>query len=235
MSNTRFTASKPRIWSGKYSRIPGDNSTLHVTMVDGRWQPNARRSIGADTAQCNMVISSASTALASAVIDGKKLLGGSDGGSFLINEFGQVLVPAQNYSTRSGNQIALVGTISGPLMFNDPFSNDAPFDFSDTSILQSGSAWERPYVGLQYNLSKSNEIYFWDYTSTAGKKVVPPIQDSALISAIRQIRPRKAVRFLVSYNGIVLTKVPVGDLSEEFWEPRYVGRINKRRWFAKEV
>jgi len=235
MSNSRFTPSQPQIWSGKYKRVPGDNTAFHVSQVNGQWHPNASRSIGAETAQCNMVASGTSTALASAVIDGKRYLGGNGGGSFLINEFGQVLVPAQNWTAAHNDHVAIVGSFSGSLLLHDPFIGNDLVDFSATSHLQLGSVWERPYIGIPYNLSRRNEIYFWGSTSTGNWKNLPPVEDTALINAIRQVRPTGAVRFLVSYGGIVLTKIPIGDLREELWEPRYVTQIDNRRWFSKEA
>ena len=232
MISSRFIPIQPRIWEGKYSRVPGDHTTLSVTRVDGRWRPNAMRSIGDETAQCNMADSSSGASLAQAVINGKRFLGGKRGGSFLINEFGQVLVPAQ---VSVSADVAIVGSLRGSLMLHDPFTSNRLFDFSDTSNLQQGSVWDRPYFGIRYNLSKHSKIYFWQQSQTRSWKNEPPVQDGALIDSIRRLRPRGAVRFLVTYDGIVLTKVPVGDPRDDDWEPRYVTRINKRSWYPKEA
>jgi len=57
---------------------------------------------------------------------------------------------------------------------------------------------------------------------------LPPAQDSSLVAKLREL-PYGPVRFLAGVGGVVITKVP------PLWEPRYVGRLELRTWFAKEV
>ncbi len=234
MNNTRFTPIGPFRWSGRYKRVPGDAWALHVTRIGDQWRPYGYRSINDETAQCLMAESEASEALALAVNAGKRALGGRDGGSFLINEFGQVLVPTQVESSFGDDQVVIVGVLEGPLFLHDPFDNNKPVDFADTTGLQTGSDWERPYFGIPYNLSFDNEIHFRDESNVSSLWTYPVTQDPELVEAIRQVRPRKYIRFFVSYGGLVLTKAEVGRWPNKQWEPRYVGRIDVNKWFTKE-
>src|SRR5436190_9904987 len=58
--------------------------------------------------------------------------------------------------------------------------------FPYTTLFRS-DPWERPYVGLQYQLSRYDELYCWHEDATGGTKLHPPSQDTAMIGA--QLRP----------------------------------------------
>lgn len=160
---------------------------------------------------------------------GKRLLGSPAGGAFLINEFHQVLVP----SSWCNNQVAMVGEWEGSLEFRDAF-HDGTFDLTTDTALRNGDSWELPYLGIPYHLSSRSEIYFWNEDVGGGTKALPPLQDDELIAALRALRPSGAVRFIVSSDGLVLTKVPVGRWPSQRWEARYVGRLDYKRWYSKE-
>jgi hypothetical protein len=147
------------------------------------------------------------------------------GGAFLIDEYGRVLVPA---SDGAGSSVYVAGECRGPMRFQNPFSPGATFDLFDDSGLQTGDAWDRPYLGMRYQLSKFDEVYFWHEDDTGGEKLLPPAQDADLIARVREIRPYGAVRFLLGPGGVVITKVP------PLWSARYVGRVDLGTWFAKE-
>jgi len=188
---------------------------------------------GRDRARCHLVDGEGARRLAAAVNRAKGFLGGTGGGSFLINEHGQVLVPASEDS----RIVALAGTISGPLIFENPFEPDEPFDLSDDRGLEPGDAWDRPYVGMWYNLSKRGQLYRVEY-SACGEKPVSMTDPGGLVRSLRRIRPYASVRFIVNPHGIVLTKVPRGRWRsgmEESWTSVYVCRIDPDRWLAKEV
>ena len=177
-----------------------------------------------------MAEANVSPALAIAVIQGKKFLGGEQGGAFMINEFGQVLVP----SPLGDGRVAVVGECRGPLVFQNEFNTGTLIDLTDDQTLKPGDAWARPYFGLRYNLSATSEIYFWKEDYTGGRKVSPPHQDYSLVETIRSLRPRGPVRFVVTCGGLVITKIPVGSWTESRWEPRFVGRLNYTHWYPKE-
>ena len=74
------------------------------------------------TGTCSAVRCAAAEELANAVERAKRHAGGGGGGSFVINEFGQVLVPASD----GGGRRFLAGQLEGRLLFENPFDpNDA--------------------------------------------------------------------------------------------------------------
>jgi hypothetical protein len=224
-----FTAQRPRIWRGRYARIPGEGTAFHVRRRGDTWWPLVIWVADREIATCPMVAGGAAADLAMAVSQGKRLLGAPGGGAFAINEFGQVLVPS---STGDG-RVAVVGEWEGALEFTDPL-HGGTFDLAPGKPPVSGDLWERPYLGIPYHLSLRGEIYFWQEDARSAGKRPPPVQDDELIESLRALRPYGAVRFVVGSGGLVLTKVPAIP-RWTVWEARYVGRINYARWFAKEV
>jgi hypothetical protein len=170
----------------------------------------------------------AAVGVAEAVNRGKRLLGALAGGSFAINEFGQVLVP----SPAGDGAVALVGQWRGSLEFAD-LIHGGTFDLSPGKPPVSGDRWALPYLGIPYHLSRRNEIYFWKVDSYASAKQLPPVQDGNLIDRLRALRPSGPVRFVTCCGGLVLTKTPAGSRWDP-WEARYVGRLDYQRWFTKE-
>lgn len=231
--NLSFRLRVTKIWKGRYRRIPGRESAFHVKRHNGSWSIVAYLRRESEVGTCAVVDSLAARQVTEAVNTVKRRLTGRRGGSFLINEFGQVLVPR---SDKSGYR-EFVGEISGSFDFHNPFDDNETFNLNDTSGLRCGDRWLMPYVGIPYNSSSRNEIYFWRADNEGGQCEYPPVQDRLLLRALRAIRPYGAVRFLVTCNGVVLTKRPNEDwrISEKDWNPVFVGRINFSRWFAKEV
>ena len=178
-----------------------------------------------------MATTTGATALTEAVLAGKQYLDGKGGGSFLITEYGQILVPAPS---PGDGRVVLVGECSGPLEFSCPELENELFDLSDSEAFETGETWELPYIGIQHQLSKHNELYFWHETLQGGSKWFPVGQDHDLIGKIRSLRPNGAVRFIAAYGGFVLTKVPKWKFAKQIWEPRYVSNINFSQWFLKE-
>ena len=231
MGDFSFAPVPPRRWSGRYARIPGETTAFHVRLIDGRWWPTIEWAVGYETAQCPMANVDGARDLADAVNAGKRFLRGSAGGAFLINEYGQVLVPDQS---GDGN-VATVGECRGRMVFHDSLKGSGLIDLTDDLRLTSGDKWERPYVGVSHNLSRRSEIYFWHQGRVGSWKVTPPVQDDSLIDALRAIRPHGPVRFIATFGGLILTKVPIGGWRNQRWESRFVGRIDYNRWFPKEV
>ena len=221
----RFHAIAPRRWTGRYRRVPGEATVFHLRQVDGRWWPVVEWVTDEGVGSCRMTTEGDVEALVRAVNGGKRKQGAPPGGAFLLDEYGRVLVPA---SDREGVVVFLVGECSGPLRFHSPFTPSSIFDLYDDANLSVGDPWERPYVGVRYQLSKRDELYFWSEDSTGARKLLPPSQDVRLVKKLRRIRPHGAVRFLVGTGGVVITKVP------PLWKPTYVGRLDLALWFAKE-
>lgn len=223
-STPHFRPIGPSEWHGVYRRIPGNDTAFHVSQ-DRVWIRWVR---GGLESWCPMVDCEAARNVASAVQAGKRFFGYPGGGSFLINEHGQVLVP----SPAGDGRQAWVGDWSGPLEFHDPLTGRT-FDLTDDAGLAVGDPWLKPYVGIPHNLSRLDEIYFW--WDELGFKVLPPAQDSELIERLRQVRPAGAVRFITTPGGLVLTKVPIrAREGTTVYEPRYVGRLNFACWFPRE-
>ena len=143
----RFDACRPAVWSGRYARIPGDCSVFHLHHFGSRlwpvilWEMDGR-------ATCKAVECDVAAEIAGCVARAKRLAGGNGTGSFVINEFGQLLVPAGD---GSGQQY-LAGQLTGRLLFENPFCPDDFIDLGDDDSLQPGDPWKLPYVGVPYIL-----------------------------------------------------------------------------------
>jgi len=227
-----FHSFEPRPWYGRYSRIPGDSSVFHLTYLGGRMWPVIYWETEEGTATCAACQCDAAAHLANAVERAKRKSGGSGGGSFMINEYGQVLVPASDGSGRR----YLAGELQDQLLFENPFDEDEPIDLGCCDYLQPGDPWKLPYVGFPFNLNRRSQIYYYCVDDEGGQSIYPRQQDRGLIHALRGIRRTGAVRFIVNPCGVVLTKCPVEAqwTPEESWQPFYVGRININTWFPKE-
>lgn len=232
MSELQFQGSELRPWYGRYSRIPGDRSVFHLTYTGGRMWPVIYWETEEGTATCEARCSDAVEQLADAVERAKRKAGGSGGGSFMINEYGQVLVPASDGSGRR----YLAGELQGKLLFENPFDESDPIDLGDCDHLQPGDPWKLPYVGFPFNLNRRSAIYFYQEDDEGGQSIYPGQQDRSLIQAFRDIRRTGAVRFIVNPCGVVLTKCPVETRwsPSESWQPFFVGQINLNTWFPKE-
>lgn len=220
----KFRATDPKEWSGFYKRIPGTDTAYHVRA--GRVQCLWERT-WYERGWCDIVESPAAQELARAVCEGKRFFGYSGGGSFLINEHGQVLVPSPDDDGRQ----ALVGEWTGPLEFVDPWSGKV-FDLADDEGLELGHPWPWPYIGVPHRLSKRDELYFW--YEPRELKVTPPRQDPRLIEWLRTLRPYGPVRFITLPRGFALTKVPQRAGGRTLWKAVYVGRLDFHCWFPKE-
>lgn len=230
-NNFQFQPIGPFLWSGRYNRIPGRTSTFKIKSdSSSEWWPCLTWATEEGELDCFSVSGNYQVSnLVDAVNEAKTLMGGSFGGSFQINEFGQVLVPSQ----LGGGTVMIVGETQGVLLFENPLNGDY-IDLSDTEGLTTGSRWDRPYIGLIYNLSRASKIYYYD--ERVQQSHYPEEQDYRLIRAMRALRRTDSIRFLVNMHGLVMAKVPVGEYNEfgDTYEPVYIGRINKELWFEKE-
>lgn len=223
-----FHAAEPKLWTGPYGRIPGDSTVFHVRTHPRRGHAWLLTILNQDSDQgfCWAVDGPAVNDLIKAVLKAKRFLGGGGGGEFLINEFGQVLVPSPNGDGRR----ACAGRVEGRLRFENPFESRKVFDLADDSELECGDPWLMPYVGCQYNLAAGG----WIYTTleTREGSTYPRLQRDAgyIIQLLRQIRSYGPVRFIVNPCGLVLTKKQDGFK----WDPVYVGRLRPGGWFETE-
>jgi len=229
-----FQQVKSRDWSGRYGRIPGDGPVFHVKRIDGQWWPAILWQREDEEAWCPALDVGEVRELTEAVNDAKLELGGwQEGGSFIINEHGQVIVPAPDGDGRR----LIVGETSGRIFFFNSFDGSGYIDMADDETLSCGDPWPWPYIGCRYNLSNCHKIYHWHTNEDGGRKEDCPRAPEAVVEGLREIRRTGAVRFVVNYQGIVLTKQPPEGrwVPEERWDPIYVTRISKSRWFGKEA
>jgi hypothetical protein len=229
---TEFQACQPTLWKGRYGRVMGDSSVFHLRHLDGRLWPVLLWETDAGVASCRAIDCPATGELVHGVAEAKRHAGGEGGGSFVIDEYGKVLVPASNGNGRR----FLAGRLNGRLLFENPFVSDKPIDLGDEAGLENGEAWKLPYIGIPYHLHRFDRIYFYQQDEQGGRSIYPPQQDSELIQAIRKVRPYGPVRIVVTPGGLVLTKRPSErrTLSEGRWEPVFVGAINPKFWFEEE-
>lgn len=226
-SSFQFQAHGIQTWEGRYARIQGDSSVFKVVRRGSKHVVQAHIQTFEGRIICEAVPSTEVKKMIEAINMVKSRHNSQKGGSFLINEYGQVLVP----TLEDGR--FYVGQTTGVL----PFLNLDTYeivDLSDNSGLETGDPWDLPYVGMIYNLNQRSQFYYWDAPN--GSSLKPKSQDQDLIKKIRRIRRNGAVRLLVNPYGLVLTKVPVGDFDpdEDRWDPIYVGRIDYTKWFPKE-
>jgi len=223
-----FHHAEPKIWTGPYGRIPGETTVFHVRMHPRKAQmwPLVLMAKDSDLGSCWAVDGPEADELAKTVLKAKGFLGGGSGGEFLINEFGQVLVPSPSGDGRR----VYAGRVEGRLRFENPFDPGAAIDLSEDSGLSCGDPWPIPYVGCQYNLAAGG----WVYTTleTRDGTTYPRLQSDCtyLIQSLRRIRPTGAVRFIVNPCGLVATKRHDGSQ----WHPVYVGRVRVGAWFEAE-
>ena len=221
-----FQSCQPRRWYGRYSRIPGDKSVFHLTYFGGRMWPVIYWETDEGTGTCAACQCDAAEQLADAVELAKRRAGGRGGGSFIINEYGQVLVPASDGLGRR----YLAGRLTGRVLFENPFDPDDLIDLGDDEHLQPGDPWKLPYVGFPFRLSKRNKIYAIRDDEDGRFVDFAPANDPVLIHSLRSIRGRYgSVKFIVNYCGLVVTKAEEHD-----WHPVFAGRINRNLWFTME-
>lgn len=218
-------------WKGRYARVMGEATVFHLRRTNrGRWPMLVWETDGGRV-QCPAIDCPAARRLVGAIAGAKKYAGGEGGGSFVIDEYGRIIVPASD----GGGQRFLVGRLNGRLVFENPLSPEEPIDLGDDGGLKLGDIWKGPYVGIPYHLHRTSQIYFYQQDEEGGRSIYPPQQDFELIRAIRNLRPFGAVRIVVTPGGLVLTKVSSGMWqSEDQWKPVFVRAINFNFWFEEE-
>ena len=226
----RFRACTPTLWKGRYTPIITKESAYHVRWHgSGHWRIVVEWSDPPHTASCWAKEEGDIPRLAEAISHAKEQMTGQGGGGFRINEYGQVIVPVMNSPAKY-----LVGEVEGRMALENPLGKPPVFHLWDDQGLQPGSPWDRPYIGIEYHLSRWDQLYFWRAGEVSEAKDVPPAQDKELIDHIRTVRLWGGVRFRVNEYGIVLTKAPPKSVGES-WQSVYVGRIDPGKWFPKEA
>lgn len=212
----------PVPWEGRYGRIPGKTPVLRTRAdgsVEAYWNPWATD----EWLTSRAVEEPAILALAEAVNDLKLEKTGNRGGGFLINEFGQVLVPIGPSGERFW-----VGDMEGCPEFLDPREDGTTFTLDISSTTPLGTPWDRPYIGMKFNLSDDDVIRFRHSVEDMQQMITLQKKSSNLVSALRSVRRFGSIRFIVNLHGIALTK------AEPDWQPVYICHLDRSEWFEKE-
>lgn len=216
----KFTPITPVRWTGHYERIPGRSTCYHVSAygeIRIRWYREDEDFV-LPAKNCPTV-----QLLARKLNAVKKKYNGWGGGSFIINEFGNVLVPT---TRRPDFPRFHIGDFVGDLSFQNPFEEDDYFTLGDAQGIEPGQAWPWPYIGNSYHMTHEGDIYRLMRENDWTTKVSSPHRDRRLESILKKLRPT-GCRFIVNHYGYVITKVQKRGV----WEPYYVGKINFARWF----
>jgi len=214
-----FIRLTPEEWKGFY-RIPvGKVSKFHAK-ADGslifEWRD------GGFHFECEAEEDSGVDKLITAVNDLKISKAGQPGGSFIINEFGHVIVP---YFGQDGEPPILIGKCDGEIFFENPWDDDSLLSL-DTP-LSCGDQWELPYIGIKFNLSNKDKIHFIKEDHAGQKKYYLGNNYDELVHNIRKIRPWGGCSFIVNPHGHVIIKKKVGPI----WKPYYVCQIDYSKWY----
>lgn len=221
-----FYPFSPRIWNGRYRVTKAEENTFHIkySKTKGEWWPFILQIDDEYTAESPALDNGDVRELVDQINSVKTAVQGYNGGKFVINEFGQVIVPTIYYEK------LLVGEIEGKIHFEDTF-NGGVMDLSDARGLSSGDVWKKPYLGLVYNYDPKKGALFQE--KRGAFRDFSKRQDRELNEKLYLVRGGDYCRFVVNPWGIVLTKKPP-YLYGGKWESVYVGKINYDFWFDKE-
>jgi hypothetical protein len=213
---------KPVVWTGRYNRIPGKEPTFKAK-ADGTLLAYWRPWPGDEWLTSPFMDCPAVQRLAAAVNRAKAANAGVPGGAFQINEFGQVICPTNN-----DREKVWVGTVGGVPRFRDPRDSSKPFELQEPVTSAAGEPWDRPYLGMKFNLDGNDSIYFQQDDGDTRTKLRLGGVDSNLVRRLRSVRGSASnIRFIVNLHGVALTKV------EPDWRPVFVGHIDLAQWFPK--
>jgi hypothetical protein len=220
----RFHQYSPFEWNGYYRTTKKKDNVFHVWSDCGD-VPAIEWTRESETARCPAVDSISARELANAINSIKVKQTFQERGSFVINEFGYVIVPFSNTDKKY-----CVGKIEGSLIFHNPFESGY-FSLNDDEHLKTGDLWVKPYIGIPYIFSPDYGVYYKNEDwSMKNRSVTKPVkQDPELMRKIRSITGTNTVRFIVNPHGIALIK-PETEWGK--WTPIYIGRINYEKWFT---
>ena len=160
------------------------------------------------------------TPMLAELVNAAKAAGGqSDGGSFIINQFGHVLVP-------TGRGILLAGVVDGLLAFEDGGRRVSP---QGTDGDRPGAPWTGPAVGSRYKLNASTtdiayETWHGGYVWLSDAIGAGAAEDVAAVFG--RVKPNGG-RFYVNEAGVAFGPVqgPRG------WEEVVLGRVDTALWY----
>jgi hypothetical protein len=165
-------------------------------------------------------------ALADMVNAVKTDISGVPGGSFYINEYGDVLVPSQD-----GN-CYWAGNFDSRLEFRTEdgvvVTPSAPHD------LEPGDAWPGPHVGIRYVLMAGGQDVRYERKVSERRVEIVQLSDEVETAAARQTAARIAAvkgasggRFYINEAGEMFGPVSSNDFADFV----YIGHIEDSSWF----
>lgn len=229
-----FEFASPSLFTGRWARAHRADKEAFLSLIHGSrgFWPHLVWPLGNQVLHCPALSSVPLYSLVDTLLETRSFLASqfpllafaspADLGSlpFLINESGQVILPAPDARIESA---ALAGECEGSLLFQDPTVPGKVMDLSLEGDLSPGDPWEWPALGLPYHLSRRTHVYF---QHGDGRQEEPREQDWELIEALRDIVKNGPVRFIVNPWGLATVK------TEEGW--KFAGKVRREFWFEKE-
>ena len=213
-------------WKGHYDKPVGKEPVFHVDVHN---EINIVQRDDYDTYLYTTEKTAEIRKLATIINKCKEQYAGCKGGSFCINEFGQVIVPLSPKKDQYGRITQwraprYVGEISGDIVFYD-----GRIKVSMSSTFKKGSPWPYPYLGMKYRLSNRNIIYMEIQDGEDFRRVSLKKKYQHLIDSIREIRGDGPCSFIVNPWGCVIMKTPLGS----DWIPVFIEKLDYKKWFDK--
>jgi hypothetical protein len=154
-----------------------------------------------------------------------KLHGAKFDGSFIINEFGGVLVPS-----RDGSQVFHVGDWKGTIWMEDAYHPDGdPIELYGVEGLRIGDTWKHPYVGMSYTTAVFGDKVL--LTTRSGQGAMGPrgYFDAEVLPLLRRVHWDSKMQFLVTYGGLMLTRVSLAAKGDPE-PPVFCGTLDLDKW-----
>ena len=217
-----FRRCEAELWNGFY-RKPNNRESVFRVGINDDMRILAQE---ADfNLTCPVVETPAVRQMARAVNDLKEQHTRHRGGSFVINEYGYVIVPEN-----ATFQHYLVGYLDDydALEFTNPMNGQS---FSLNAEMDLDERWIGPYLGMRYNLRGGDDRIYYNDDGDEQVLLDPALNDPALVRNLRHVKRTGPASFIVNLHGIVLTKQEQPDHT---WAPKYVGRIDLDSWFTEE-
>jgi hypothetical protein len=170
--------------------------------------------------------------LARMVNNVKVRVSGKPNGSFYINEYNQVIVPAVN-----SPEYYLAGIYSERLhfQFEGKTISGAPVDLGGRP-LAPGSEWFGPHAGIPYTLTAGGDDVYYQFSPRPDvtrkvrlSKQIGTRDAAAVADQIRSVKGFHGGRFYVNEFHAIFTPLNDGvDLKYI-----YVGQLDIKKWFAR--
>lgn len=155
----------------------------------------------------------------------KRLTAALFDGTFLITEFGNVLVPS-----RDSSQIFHVGEWMGPIWVEDAYSPAAdPMELYGVAGLRSGDTWKRPYVGSSYTTTVIGTKVILTPRNGKGTLGVRGYFEEEVLPLLRRVHWDSKMQFLVTHGGHLVTRVALSARGA-FEPPVFCGTLDLDRW-----